>query len=96
MQSASRVVWRNGWRVSVDMPSLRGIRIIYVYLSKGLPWEQPIGHVVERDPAFDLTTDSSEEGVGVCVPLLRSSALFLGGPVETSHSSSEAPRQTPN
>jgi hypothetical protein len=64
-------VWRNQWRVSVDMPSRRGIRIIYVYLSKGLPWEQPIGHVVERDPAFDLTTDSSEEAVGVCVPTIK-------------------------
>jgi hypothetical protein len=30
-------VWRNRWRVSIDMPSRQGIRIIYVYLSKGLP-----------------------------------------------------------
>jgi hypothetical protein len=63
--------WRNRWRVSINMPSRRGIRIIYGYLSKGLPWEQPIGHVVERDPAFDLTTDSSEEAVGVCVPTIK-------------------------
>jgi hypothetical protein len=53
------------------MPLRQGIRIIYVYLSKGLPWEQPVGHVVVRDPASDLTTDSSEEAVGVCVPTIE-------------------------
>jgi hypothetical protein len=64
-------VWLNQWRVSVDMPSWCGIHIIYVSLSKGLPWEQLIGHVVEQDPAFDLTRDSSEEAIGVCIPTIE-------------------------
>jgi hypothetical protein len=35
-------VWRNRWRVSVNMPLRRGIRIIYVYLSKGSPRNNPM------------------------------------------------------
>ncbi|KAG7354495.1 hypothetical protein IV203_003851 [Nitzschia inconspicua] len=64
-------VWHNNWKVSVDTAVRRGIRIIYDYLKSGLPWEQPIGHVVKRDPTFTLSTDLSEEAVGVCIPTLK-------------------------
>ncbi|KAG7345378.1 hypothetical protein IV203_032909 [Nitzschia inconspicua] len=64
-------VWCNNWKVSVDTAVCRGIRIIYDYLKSGLPWEQPIGHVVKRDPAFALSTDSSEEAVGVFIPTFK-------------------------
>ncbi|KAG7347847.1 hypothetical protein IV203_016552 [Nitzschia inconspicua] len=64
-------VWRNNWKVSVDTAVRRGIRIIYDYPKSGLPWEQPIGHVVKRDPAFAFSTDSSEEAVGVSIPTLK-------------------------
>jgi hypothetical protein len=64
-------VWRNRWRVSIDVHSRQGIRIIYVYLSKGLPWEQPIGHVVSRDPGFGASSNASEEAVGVGVPTIK-------------------------
>ncbi|KAG7339164.1 hypothetical protein IV203_020107 [Nitzschia inconspicua] len=63
-------VWRSQRRVQISRACTTALHVVYDYLVAAHPWEQPIGHIVSRDPAFFATTDASEQAVGVAIPSL--------------------------
>ncbi|KAG7336559.1 hypothetical protein IV203_030433 [Nitzschia inconspicua] len=63
-------VWHSRRHVQISHACVSALNVVYDYLVAAHPWEQPIGHIVSRDPAFFATSDASEQAVGVAVPSL--------------------------
>ncbi|KAG7373857.1 hypothetical protein IV203_012952 [Nitzschia inconspicua] len=61
-------VWRSRRHVQISRACTSALNVVYDYLVAAHPWEQPIGHIVSRDPAFFATTDACEQAVGVAIP----------------------------
>ncbi|KAG7365319.1 hypothetical protein IV203_038522 [Nitzschia inconspicua] len=69
-RTIAEFVWRSRRRVQLNRACADALRVIHDYLRAEHPWEQPIGHIVPRDPAFRATTDASEQAIGVAIPSL--------------------------
>ncbi|KAG7371384.1 hypothetical protein IV203_019954 [Nitzschia inconspicua] len=69
-------VWRSRWHVQISRACTSALNVVYDYLVAAHPWEQPIGHIVSRNPAFFATTDASEQAVGVAIPSLSLSCFL--------------------
>ncbi|KAG7339748.1 hypothetical protein IV203_025427 [Nitzschia inconspicua] len=70
-RTMAEFVWRNSYRIRIDAECIAALHIIYDYAKGGFPWEQPIGHIVPRDPAIEAFHDASAEAIGVYIPTLR-------------------------
>jgi hypothetical protein len=73
-------VWRNRYSVLICDDSRRAVRTLYKYLHSREPWEQLIGHIIDRSPSIEGASDASHDAIGVALPSLRLWCILPLGP----------------
>ena len=72
----AQYIWDNKMTVPIPTPVRKSLQTIYKYVHSHQPWEQPIGHIVPRVPAFVATSDASTKAIGVHIPTIRAWCLI--------------------
>ena len=72
----AQAMWNVKTPIAIPEDVRRSLVTIYKYMKTNQPWEQPIGHIVERTPWSTSTSDASTKAIGVSIPAIRAWCLL--------------------